>query len=379
MNGDGQPRSARSGSRAGMFVRLLWRAMLVRRGRALTALLAIVVASAATAAMLNLYVDVQAKLEREFRGYGANLIVVAPQGQPLSPDALARVDVALAGRGTAAPFAYVIAKSSDGSPVVVAGTDFARVRKLDRFWAVTKWPASPGGALVGVRAAGALAPDGKPFDLSFGSKSVHVAEAGVLKTGAAEDSRVYLSLPEFTAWTGVGATNIEVAASGSQDEIRQVMDRLPASLPGIEVRPVRQIQEGEARVLGKTRSTLVASIALILLTSALCLLATLTAWVMEHRKDFAVMKALGASHLTVNVFFATQAAALGGLGAGLGFFLGVGAAAWIGHANFQTAVTPRFSLLPAVVLGSMAVALLAAVLPMSILRRVQPAAILRGE
>ncbi len=369
----------RSGIRRGMFTRLLLRATLVRRGRALTALLAILVASAATAAMLNLYVDVQAKLRREFRGSGANLVVVAPEGQSLPADALDKVDAVLAGRGTAAPFAYAIARSAAGTPVVAAGTDFARVRRLNRFWAVTAWPQNPGDALVGARAAAVLAPDGKPFELTFGGKSVHLAEAGVLKTGAAEDSRLYLSLPDFTAWTGVGPNNIEVAASGSPEEIRQVMQRLASALPGAEVRPVRQIQEGEARVLGKTRSTLLAAIVLIILTAALCLLATLTAWVMEHRKDFAVMKALGASHRMVNAFFAAQAAALGGVGATLGFFLGVGVAAWIGRANFQAAVTPRFSLLPAVVAGSMAVALLAAALPMSILRRVQPAAILRGE
>ena len=123
----------------------------------------------------------------------------------------------------------------------------------------------------------------------------------------------------------------------------------------------------------------VAAIVMIILTAALCLLATLTAWVMEHRKDFAVMKALGASHRMVNAFFAAQAAALGALGATLGFFVGLGAAAWIGRANFQATVTPRFSLFPVVVLGSIAVALLSAALPMTILRRVQPAAILRGE
>lgn len=372
-------RRPRSGSRSGMFLRLLLRATLVRRGRALTALGAVLVASAAAAAMLNLYVDVQAKLQREFRGYGANLIVVAPEGGTLPADALAKVDTLLGGRGTAVPFAYVIAKTSDGAPVVVAGTDFARARKLNSFWAVTAWPQAAGDVLVGARAASVLAPDGKPFELSFGGKSARLTPAGMLKTGAAEDSRVYLSLPQFTAWTGVGASNIEVAASGSEDEIRHVMDQLAVALPAAEVRPVRQIQEGEARVLGKTRSTLLASIVMIILTAALCLLATLTAWVMEHRKDFAVMKALGASHRMVNGFFAAEAAALGAVGATLGFFLGVGAAAWIGRANFQAAVTPRFSLFPAVVLGSVLVCLLAAALPMGILRRVQPAAILRGE
>jgi ABC-type antimicrobial peptide transport system permease subunit len=40
---------------------------------------------------------------------------------------------------------------------------------------------------------------------------------------------------------------------------------------------------------------------------------------------------------------------------------------------------PRLSVLPVVLAGSMAVTLLSAILPISLLRRVQPAVILRGE
>ena len=63
----------------------------------------------------------------------------------------------------------------------------------------------------------------------------------------------------------------------------------------------------------------------------------------------------------------------------IGFVLGVGIAAWIGKVNFHAAVTPRFSVLPVVLAGSMVVTLLAAILPIGLLRRVQPAVILRGS
>ena len=45
-----------------MFWRMLMRAAVLRRGRAASALLAMVVAAAVATAMMNLYVDVQAKL-----------------------------------------------------------------------------------------------------------------------------------------------------------------------------------------------------------------------------------------------------------------------------------------------------------------------------
>jgi putative ABC transport system permease protein len=177
----------------------------------------------------------------------------------------------------------------------------------------------------------------------------------------------------------VQPSTIEVAATGSPEEIAAIMHQLERAVPTAEVRPVRQIMEGEARVLGKTRATVLAASVLIILTAALCVLSTLMGWVFDRRRDFAIMKALGASDRLLNGFFAAEAAALGAAGAVIGFALGVGIAAWIGRVNFHAPVAPRFSILPSVLAGSIVVTLLAAILPISLLRRVQPAVILRGE
>ena len=362
-----------------MFIRMLVRAAVLRRGRALSALFAMVVAAAVATAMLNLYIDVQAKLRREFRNYGANIVVVGKDGASLPAGALARVESILGNRGVVAPFGLVVARTSDGQPVVVAGTDFERVRQLDHWWSVSKWPSGRQQALVGVRALSAVSPKNQAFDLSFQGRSIQLTPAGTVQTGAAEDSRVYLSLAEFVAWTGVQPSTIEVAANGSPEEINTILRQLQSALPAADVRPVRQIVEGEARVLGKTRATLLAAAVLIILTAALCVLSTLMGWVFDRRRDFAILKALGASDRMLNGFFAAEAAALGATGAVIGFVLGLGIAAWIGRVNFHASVVPRFSVLPFVLAGSIVVTLLSAILPISLLRRVQPAVILRGE
>ncbi len=362
-----------------MFLRMLVRAAVLRRGRAASALFAMIVAAAVATAMLNLYVDVQAKLRREFRNYGANIIVVGKDGASLPAGALSQVESTVAGRGVVAPFALVVARTSDGQPVVVAGADFDRVKQLDRWWSVSDWPSAPQQALIGVRAASVVSPRNQPFDLSFQGHTIHLMPGGTVRTGAAEDSRVYLSLAEFVSWTGVEPSTIEVAATGSPEEITAIMHRLEQAIPAADVRPVRQIMEGEARVLGKTRATLLAAAALIILTAALCVLSTLMGWVFDRRRDFAIMKALGASDRLLNGFFAAEAAALGATGAVIGFLLGIGIAAWIGRVNFHAPVVPRFGVLPFVLAGSMVVTLLSAILPISLLRRVQPAVILRGE
>ena len=362
-----------------MFLRMLVRAAVLRRGRAASALFAMIVAAAVATAMLNLYVDVQAKLRREFRNYGANIILVGRDGASLPPDALVRVDSILAGRGIAAPFGLVVARTSDGQPIVVAGTDFDRVRQLDRWWSVSGWPSSSQQALIGVRALPAVAPKNQAFDLSFQGRTLRVSPAGTVQTGASEDSRIYISLADFVAWTGVQPSTIEIAATGSPEEVASIMNQVTQAIPAGDTRPVRQIMEGEARVLGKTRATLLAAAALIILTAALCVLSTLMGWVFDRRRDFAIMKALGASGRLLNGFFAAEAAVLGATGAVIGFVVGIGIAAWIGRVNFHAPVVPRLSVLPVVLAGSMALTLLSAILPISLLRRVQPAVILRGE
>ncbi len=212
-----------------MFLRMLWRAAVLRRGRAASALLAMVVAAAAATAMLNLYVDVQAKLRQEFRGYGANVVAVAKDGQTLPPDALQTVNATLAGRGVAVPFAYVVARTRDGHSVVVAGTDFAPVQKLDKWWSVTAWPGQAGQALLGVRAAAVVSPQGGAFDLSFQGHAIHLTPSGTLRTGAEEDSRIYLALSDFEAWTGVPPSTVEIAASGSPQEVDAFIQKTGAT------------------------------------------------------------------------------------------------------------------------------------------------------
>jgi putative ABC transport system permease protein len=362
-----------------MFLRMMIRAALVRKGRATAALLAIVVAAAVATAMLNLYVDVQSKLQKEFRSYGANLVIVARHGGSLPTDTLMRVDASLAGHGIAVPFTYAVANTDRGTPVVVAGTDFERAKQLDHWWAVSSWPTTPMTALMGARAMDVVSPNSAGFDLTYNGKTVHFTPAGTLTTGAEEDNRIYLALSDMTAWTGLAASTVEVGASGSAAEVEAMREKLAAALPSAEVKPVRQIVEAEGRVLGKARASLLASAVVIVVTAILCVLATLTAWVLEQRKNFAIMKALGASERIVTGFFAAEAGALGAIGAILGFAIGLGVAAWIARSNFHASLTPRFSVLPIVVTGSVLLALISALLPIAMLRRVQPATILRGE
>lgn len=369
---------SRSRWKSSMLFRLLTGAARGRRSHTRTALLAIVTAAAVASCLLNLYSDVQKKLRSEFRGYGANLLIIAEANRGLAPDTLQRVDRIIGASGLAVPFCYVIATTSKGDPIVVAGTDFGRVRKLNRWWSVSAWPASRSAALVGTRAATAVA-GREPFEISYGTRRLSLHTVGTLRTGSGEDSRIYIDLGEMQHWSGAALQSIEVAITGSPEDVMRMQSRLARELPGAEVRPVRQIVEAEARVLGKTRSALLASVALIVVTVTLCVLATLVASALDRRKETALMRALGARPSLVALFFAAEAAALGAVGALFGFPAGAAMAMWIGRANFHAAVAPRWELFPLVLGGSIAIALVSAALPIALLQRVEPAVLLKGE
>jgi len=360
-----------------MFVRMMLRSAVRDRSRSLLAMFAVVVAAAVATALLNLYADLDRKLHKEFRGYGANIVITTPE--PL-PEGILEKAAAHAPVGTvAAPFAYVIARTSTDTPVVVVGAGLEQARRLNGWWSVTRWPQGTREALLGERAQRQLAPAGQAFELKYGEKSMAFLPAGTLKTGSDEDSRVYISLPDLERWSGVRANVLELAVPGGPVEVEATVARLRGALPGAKVEPVRQIVEAEANVLGKTRGALLGATLVVIVLATMCLLATLTASVLSQRKDFAVMRALGATSRTLHALFLAETAAFALLGCVAGLVLGMGLAMWIGQANFHAAVTPRWSVVPAVVAGTLLVAAVAALLPMTMLAKAQPATLLRGE
>jgi putative ABC transport system permease protein len=118
---------------------------------------------------------------------------------------------------------------------------------------------------------------------------------------------------------------------------------------------------------------------LIALTVAVSVLATLSASVLERRRDFALMRALGGSQIQLMAMFLFEALALAISGVIAGYILGSAAAWVISQLNFHTATLPRPGVVPVVLLLNLLIAALAALFPVRILRTLQPAALLKGE
>jgi putative ABC transport system permease protein len=359
---------------------MLRRSLVHRRARSVSALIAMTVSAGVATALLTLYADLDTKLHKEFRGFGANVVITAPANGQLPQDALARVQQAAGADALAAQFAYAVATTDRGTPIVVAGADFAAVKRLNSWWQVDAWPdpSRSDAALLGQRTANFVGNE-HAVTLTYAGHTVTLQGVGRIRTGGDEDSRIYMPMAAFTAWTGVGPSVIELQVSGGAARVEGTIAKLQQELPDVKVQAVRQLVEGESKIVDRTHALMYGAVLLIALTVAVSVLATLSASVLERRRDFALMKALGGSQGQLMGMFLLEALVLALAGVVSGFVVGSAAAWAISEGNFHTATLPHLSVLPLVLLLNLLIATMAAMIPARVLRGLQPAALLKGE
>jgi putative ABC transport system permease protein len=372
-----------------MFLRILWKLLGASRGRLTVALVALTSGAAVCSALLNVNLDAERKLTREFRTLGANVVIAPPAGGSEAAladasilDRIARLRVPQI--VAAAPYLYVAANSGS-QPVILAGTWFDEVAKMNSWWKLEGgWLSSRDDhehCLVGFTAARqlGLAP-GSSLVIRSGDRTISMTVAGIVTTGGAEDNQILTNLGSAQTLAGLPGrvSLVQLSVSGTPAEIDAVTRRLVDRLPGLDVRPVRQIAAAEGRILGRIRGLIFWTILLILVLSMFGVLASMAALAMERRRDVGLMKALGGSVPRIMRLFLAEAGTLGAVGGVLGFLLGVVLARWIGERIFGVVISARFEVLPITIALTIAAAL-AGAFPLRLLGRVHPAEILRGE
>ncbi|MGO8789957.1 MAG: ABC transporter permease [Terriglobia bacterium] len=205
--------------------------------------------------------------------------------------------------------------------------------------------------------------------------------ATVLTTGASEDDQIFLPLGALQSFLGIPGkvTLVEVSIPGETRDVEGAVHQLAALLPGTEVRPIRQIVYSEGKVLGTIRWLLLSLTIMILVIIALCVMATMTAIVLERRKDIGVMKALGAADALLMRLFVTEGAGLGLVGGVFGYALGAVLARVLGERLFGVALGLNAWTLPVVCSLTVALAVIAAQVPVRLVRAIQPTIVLKGE
>jgi putative ABC transport system permease protein len=379
-----------------MFWRLLWKLLRGSSGRLVVAILALVSGGMVISALLNLEFDIERKLTQEFRMLGANLVISpghdAAQMPGAAPSALMNESDAFAAIQNlkdpavvaAVPFLYIVERADD-TPVVVAGTKLEDLPKLEPSWRIEgQWTSSRDDQIpcvVGRNVVQQLhLALNSPLHLSYVGKTAQLTVVGIVDAGGAEDNQVFLQLPEVQSFAGLPGQIglVQLSVRGTAKSISDYAARLATALPAYEVRPIRQVTEAEGDLLNRIRLLIVSMVLLILVLTALCVLATMAALAMERRQDVGLMKALGGSITRIVALFMAEVGVLGAAGGLVGAILGIELSRWMGQRVFGTAISVRWEIFPLTIALMVAVAL-AGALPLRLLGKVKPAVIFRGE
>ena len=372
--------------------------MIVRgRGRLAVALVALVSGATVSAALLNLEFDAERKFTHELRSLGPNVLIrsAIPPGAPDEPgavfggEALDRVLGIRTGAGAGevsalAPSLYVIVRSPGPDiSFVLAGTWLDAFPRIAPWWSVNgAWVTDRNDAgicLVGQQAAARLQlRPGSSLELRYAERGATLRVVGIVSTGGPEDDQVFANLPVAQQLAGLPGrvSVVQMSVGGSPQQVERFAGHLGARLPGLEVRPLRQIAQAEGQLLARVHALLFWSVGLILTLTSLCVLSTTLALAIERRADVGLMKALGGQMTRITRLFLAEAGLLGATGGMAGAVLGTLLSAWMGRQVFGTATSLRIEVIPLILAVMVAVALVGA-FPLRLLGHVRPGSVLR--
>jgi putative ABC transport system permease protein len=389
-----------------MFWRIMRRLLAANRGRLFVILLALGAGAAITAALLNLQVDAKRRLTAEFRTLGAN-VVIAPNNSGTSVESphflndSLFADLSEGMDSSSIPkveFLYGIVDAAKvptskvdlprpSAKVILAGFEYSgshpdQVLSSSLIAAARKNESQKTPSCdAGQRAAASLQlRSGDTVALTSGSRQLSCRIEVLPSIGGAEDSQIFL--PLRAAQTLLDQTGrislIQLSVPGTPRQIQNYIASLGQRLPGIDVRPIRQFTEGEARIYEKISGILTATVALVLILTTLCVMAAMTNVAMERRNDVGLMKAIGGATRRVLRLFIAEAALLGLAGGVVGASVGILLSMWLGKAVFGIAARPRLIVYPVAVTLTIIVAI-AGAYPLRRLANIRPAAVFRGE
>jgi len=376
-----------------MFWRILRRLLGANRGRLFVMLLALGAGAAVTAALLNLQVDAKRRLTTEFSAFGPN-VLISPKATltgsdgpaTLSQDIEKGVLNMLLGAHVA-PFLYFYAdvstENSEQVPAVVVGMHPFTFDLLEPTWKIEpkRADARPGDCMVGATLLSHLKiTTGQALHVSVAGKQVDCAVKRTVSSGGEEDNQLFVDLSAAQSLVSLPnrVSLIQILIPGTPQEIQHSLAMLQQRFPDAEVRPIRQFTEGEAKIYNRISGLLTATVAIVLLLTALCVMAAMSNVAIERKMDVGLMKAIGgATHRVVRLFL-TEAALLGLAGGLIGAALGILLSIGLGKAVFGVAARPRLIVYPVAVGLTVLVAILSA-FPLRRLASIRPASVFRGE
>ena len=371
-----------------MYLVMVTNALLRRKLRMFIALLAVAIGATIISGMITVYKEVPEQMGREFRAYGANLLLLPANGKTTMEEAaVAPVYDMLKDKEIigAAPFLYERLKINE-SPVLTGGTDFNEVRKVSPYWQINgempkenskeillgyelseRFQAKPGSQVI--------------VALGDGTKEETYTVSGIVRTGGKEEQFAYVDIKSL--WDFLGKPNllsmVQVSVVANSGDLEALAARMAAETPDVHPQTVKQIAASEQTVLGKLQALVLLVTVVVLLLTLVCVGTTMTEVVSERRREIGLKKALGATNRNIAGEFFGESCMLGFIGGIIGTGCGYLFALAVGVNVFGRSLEVSFPIAIMTIILSIVVTAVATMLPVRTAVKVEPAIVLRGE
>ncbi len=395
-----------------MFIRMIVASLVRRRSRMLVALLAIIVGATILSGLVMIYYDVPRQMSSQFRSYGANIIFMPEDEGYISDEAMEKGIAAFPAKELEGYTPYRYENTSiHNMPVTLAGIDFASVEKTSPYWHISgELPTGDGQVLVGAKVAeklgivlGDVVSATNSFEVTEDTDTSQIPDyeiytdpqtgevhcdhmldlkvTGILETGGSEEEYSYTTLADldYLTLTKRGYDIVEVSVASMQENLKQYTETISDSVDGLSAKLVKRVTASESTVLTKLQSLVFIVTAVVLVLTMICVATTMTAVIVERRREIGLRKALGAYNSSIVGEFMCEGLLLGAIGGIIGSVLGYLFAEVVSVNVFSSSITFRPMLIPITIVVSVLVTGLASAVPIRSAVEVEPALVLKGE
>ena len=239
------------------------------------------------------------------------------------------------------------------------------------------------------------------------NKKVTLTVNNIFHSGGIEDAELYVSLPvaqnlankdglvERVEVSALTTPENDLARKAAQDPnslsrtewdtwyctayISSIAYQLEELMPDVRVKAIMQVAESEGSILQKTQLLMLLLTVLSLICSALAISNLVTANVIERSTEIGLLKALGATNISVAMLILTEILIIALLGGMVGYFVGLGFAQIIGQTVFGSFVEPKMIIIPLVLIMVSMITLLGSLPALRIMMFLRPTDVLHGR
>lgn len=372
------------------YLKMIMTSLARRRARMLTALLAIAMGATIISGLVTIYYDIPRQMGKEFRSYGANMLVI-----PTNPDKKITNEQLdeikslipsgkLVGQ---APYIYTNAKINE-QHYMLAGTDLKGAKKNSPYWLIDgSWPEKPREVLIGNEVSKALGlKEGDKIIINTpkvngeGSIDTNFVVSGVVTTGGKEEELIFMGIDDISQLVkDKNYDVVEYSVEAEQNELSKIVSNISQKDGSLTPQMVKRVTASQDIVLNKLQALVFIVTIIVLFIMMICVSTTMMAVVTERRKEIGLKKALGATNSSVIVDFLGEGAFLGVFGGLLGVALGYIFANRVSISVFARKVSFLPLLVPMTIIVCIVITIVASLIPVSKTVDIDPALVLRGE